>query len=62
MVYQDLVAISNFKEYDELDNRIKRQMEDIPEVQTLYDKAVDHVQELERKVEEYHGYCNISFY
>uniref|UniRef100_A0A6P7G0Y5 Laminin subunit alpha-1-like isoform X1 n=2 Tax=Diabrotica virgifera virgifera TaxID=50390 RepID=A0A6P7G0Y5_DIAVI len=59
-VYTDLINISKFAEYEDLDNRVKRQMEEIPEAQNLYDKAVEHVQELETKVEDYHSMFNFT--
>ncbi|CAH1185884.1 unnamed protein product [Phyllotreta striolata] len=59
-VYGDLLNISNFKEYEQLETRIKRQMVEIPEVQSLYDRAIGHVEELERKVEAYHSLFNFT--
>ncbi|XP_056646625.1 laminin subunit alpha-2 [Diorhabda sublineata] len=60
IVYKDLVEISDFKEYDELDDKVEKQTQEIPEAQELFDKAVEHVQDLEKKVEEYHSMFNFT--
>lgn len=53
IVYSDLLKISKSEQLNELDKRIKRQMIKPPEVEELFLKSLEHVQELENKVKNY---------
>ncbi|XP_074042938.1 laminin subunit alpha-2 isoform X2 [Leptinotarsa decemlineata] len=59
-VYADLETVSDFEEFKEVENRVKRQMKEIPQIQQIYSKAVQHVKELEAKVNEYHSLFNFT--
>lgn len=53
VVYNDLKNITNFIEHKQLENRVRRQMEETPKINELFSKAVDHVRELEKKINSY---------
>lgn len=53
VVYRDLLEISKSEDLNELENRIKRQMVKTPEMDEIFLKSLEHVQDLENKVKNY---------
>lgn len=53
IVYNDLKNLTKLMEHKQLENRIRRQMEETPKIKELFSKAMEHVRELENKITSY---------
>ncbi|KAJ8920580.1 hypothetical protein NQ315_004719 [Exocentrus adspersus] len=60
VVYEDLKRISDLSEIKELEHRIRRQMEEKPEMEELLSQVVDHVEELKTKINSYRSIFNFT--
>nr|XP_023028946.1 laminin subunit alpha-2-like [Leptinotarsa decemlineata] len=60
IVYGELGKIQDFVEFKEIEDRVKKQMKDIPEIGLLHSRAIEHVQRLDEKINKYNSLFNFT--